>query len=663
MFVFLCTGWMPMTHFFARQDNGGRWSPRSRLYWVCLLFGLWILVLGPSCNCDSESIGTGLVLDVKLSQPAAGLVSGDVPVTITVTNSSTDQPAGGDVQLIQLFLTPQGTNSRGERQIAELHTSPYSFKWNSIQEADGFYLLKAVVYDAYGGTHESRRVLVQVVNSPPDIWFVNCYDGQFVRGTYSLVVSLKDSASDLKAPPTLSINGVAGPKTEDKRAPFRFQIDTKTFKEGDFVTFAVEAEDFRGNVRRIVCRPRVDNVLPTVRFINPTRDGVLLGRKFPVEFQAFDAFGVREVRLWVDGSACPQDASKPDASCEKTKAWIGTAAPNYPITVELPAAYKSEQTILLTARAVDQAGNVSEPPARIRVRIDPVAPEIFIRSPGKGALVETAVKFVARITDNDLLRRVTFKIEGAPNDPVILSKSPNTSEVTLEVSEPDPIKTYGRGRRYLVVTAEDLSGNITETRQLFNVGCSNTADCPIGRVCYDFKCVVPAKIGESCSAAKPCELQSACVPGKAPLCSESKETFCRLRCHPGNKVVAPDACPSGFYCDRGTQTCMPSDLCAPFRNLCKSDEQCVPVDDDSSFCLPIGNVKPGGSCEEDCNPDKNCGRGFWCVYNLNAGGYGCMLACEVDNPKCPQGQICQALRWSFGGAPLRYGVCVSQGGP
>lgn len=629
------------------------------VFCIFIVFVFSSLVWGPSCNCESESIRTGLTLQIQFEKPKSGAVAGDVPFHITVKNSTTKKELEtGEFKMVEVFIQPLG-KSVGQQRIAELHHSPFTFEWNSVQVEDGFYILKAKVWDSEGGVHESKRTLIQVVNTAPELWFVNCGDGQFVRGVYSLVVSLHRPKAELKGPPTLSINGLQGPKTTDRKHPYRFEIDTRTFQEGEFLSLAVRAEDLRGNARTIVCRPRVDNVRPTVRFVAPKQNGALISRSFEVSFSVFDLFGVKEVRLWVDGSACPQTRSEPDPSCSKKPAWVGVKAPFYPIQVDLTNAYKTEQTILLTARAVDQAGNLSDPPAKLRIRVDPVLPEIFIRAPGQGELIQDTVTFSARITDNDTLKRVFFRIEGAKGDPIILDKRPNTSEVTLSLPINQATRRFGRGQRYLVVTAEDASGNRATARRLFNIGCSSAADCPVGKVCHAFECKVPAGLNQPCDKDRPCALQTACVPGKIPLCSESPKTFCRKRCHPGNKVVPPDPCARGFYCDKRTLTCMPTDQCLPLRDTCKSNEQCVPLDDDSNICIPTGSVRPGGRCDGGCGMENNCGRGFWCVFNQVSGGNTCMQACDSGDPStCPSGQQCLRLRWSFGGAPLRYGICV-----
>lgn len=308
---------------------------------------------------------------------------------------------------------------------------------------------------------------------------------------------------------------------------------------------------------------------------------------------------------------------------------------------------------------MDQAGNVSEPAARLRIRIDPVAPEIFVRAPGQLEVVEAQVRFAARITDNDLIKRVTFSVEGGDKPVLLLQKTPNLAELTLETSVADASAKFGRGRRTFVVIAEDRSGNISKVERPFSIGCTGAADCPIGQVCLKSKCITPAAVNERCSDDIPCNLRSSCVAGNEPKCSAGKETYCRARCNPGNKFVKPDPCDVGFYCDRTLQVCLPSDKCVPFGGLCGAMAQCISVDADSYHCLPLGTAKLDEPCDESCDAKGNCEKGLWCVFSRISGKNVCRKACDPNKTTpCAAGATCARLPGSFGGAPLAYGVCV-----
>lgn len=657
-------------------------SRRSRLFLLSSFVLLFPLLWLNACNCEDD-VFDGRTIEVDVVSPKAGPVSGDVDFSIKLTPEDA-------VQLVEIRITPQSrTQKRATIKIGELHKAPYTFRWNSVLVPDGFYRLEVVAFNEQKITFRSPSLLIQVINEPPKLWFVNCTDGQFVRGLTSLVVSLQQQDTLLKGAPRLFINGKAGPVTSDRSAPFRYLIDTTKYAEGEKLSLAVIGEDLRGNQRRITCRPTVDNLPPTLQFRNPNKDGTLLGRTFTVDFLARDRFGVREVRLLIDGKACQDqpstpangtdagDGGAPDApapdggadagpdtsdkksdGCSQSIRWVGTKSPYYPIEVKLPASYNTEQFIVLTARAVDQAGNISDPAIRLRVRIDPVPPEIFIRSPGQGELVGDKVNFTARITDNQSLEEITMHVETKSGKRVeLLLLTPRTSQATPSITMKSVEKKLGFGRHHLVVTAIDQSGNKTTQKRLFLVGCADSTDCPPGQVCHKSRCLVPAGLNQPCNDDNPCAVGTVCVEGEAPFCSRTKRTYCRKRCNPGNKFVPSDNCAKNFYCDRDIKACIPSDGCLPGRGDCGPGRKCVMVDDDSGHCRPAGPIPIGKACTETCTGARNCGQDAWCVFLLDEGKSVCMKLCDTQNPKCPNNRPCLQLQWGFGGKPLRWGVC------
>lgn len=629
-------------------------TPRTTLRRICFPLFLFLVMTVAACDCSSGE-NVGITIEPLLSNPtSASQLAARVPVEIKFS----DRTVMDEVRMVEVFVTPQGSDK--SRKIGELYKSPFTFKWNSYQVTDGFYKIHAVAYSFRGDDFSTRKILVQVANNPPDLWFVNCINGQFIRGDYSVVVALNQTTIELKDPPTLLLNGQEGPKTVDTRAPFRFPIKTGDYNEGDVLDLVVTGVDVRGNQKRITCAPQVDNTPPTVRFTRPEQDGLLLGREFTVEFDPKDRFGIKEVRLWVDGSACALDPSDSQKECNNSNSWIGTQDPGYPIKVSLPKGYQSEQEILLTARSVDQAGNVSEP-ARMRVRIDPLAPEIFIRAPGSGEVFNDKIAFEARITDNQRLKKIEFSVDGGPKRITLLSRGQTTltSEITLKFEETNAIKKFGLGKRTFVVRAEDMSGNVTVSKRDFRMGCGDSTDCPLGQVCFNSVCTVPAGLNQPCGAGTPCGIGTICTENSEPFCGGTKRQFCRKRCNPGNKFVQPQPCGQGFFCDKDNQVCLPADGCQPITNQgCQAGEQCILVDDDAGICYPVGSVKNGEVCDETCSSQDNCVKGSWCVFLLAVGRTSCMSVCDVKNPvTCRPGERCYALRWSFGGGSLNIGVC------
>ncbi|MCB9637332.1 MAG: Ig-like domain-containing protein [Myxococcales bacterium] len=625
-------------------------------FFLFFLLAVWVSGL-TACQCD-DGYSVSVEIKVTIEKPNPGQVSGTIPVLVSVEPNST-------IRYVEVTLTPQQRlriTNQTDRVLAQLHQAPYTFRWSTFQVPDGFYHLKAIAYDLFGNPIISRITLVQVSNEPPRLWFVNCYDGQWIRDTYPLLVAINQTNTQLAAAPTLSIDGQQGPKTNENIAPFRYLIPTQDYQDGATLNLDVEGVDLRGNISRITCTPRIDNTAPTVRFIEPSKEDTLVGRTFQVRFDAQDRFGVREVRLLVDGSGCTPTGNTPLSAINCPNPgdpWIGKTKPDYPISVTLPSSYDREQSIVLSARALDEAGNLSDPPTQLRIRIDPVPPEIYIRTPGEGQVFETEVKISARITDNNQLAnvKITLQNEQSKKTWELLNKTLGTPETTEDITLQSLRTKYGTGRFFINVVATDASGNSSSKQRLFLVGCVDSTDCPAGELCHNTRCLVPARLGEVCTPDLPCEIGTDCVPGQSPVCSTQTKTYCRQRCNPGNQFVSADACDAGYFCDRTTKTCLPSERCTPLGNDCPSGMHCTVADDDASFCVPIGTLPLGSQCNQNCGGQGNCTRNAWCIILINVGRTSCAQVCDTQSPNCPSGQQCVALIWSFGGKPLRYGVC------
>ncbi len=651
----------------------GRWIREKPTFFMGLL--LFLLSFGEqSCDCGTEIQRTEL-LEVKIVKPAVGVVSGQVEVLIKVIPHRQSRFA-------ELYLIdPNEENAQKQKRlIAELHEEPYHFFWNSLQVRDGHYRLQAIVYDESKGENRSQRIPIQVLNDPPHLWFANCVDGQFIRGIYPLVVNYEQDKTVLKGPPILFLSGNKPQKALERRPPFRFLISTLAWPEGAHLDLVVEAEGSNDHLARIRCRTRVDNTPPTVRFKQPLKKNILLGRQFTVLFETFDRFGVKEVRLWVDGQSCGEDesssktkvndggaddSSKDGGSNESQRncpngrtGWIGRQAPLFPVNVTLSKRYNSERSIILTARAVDLAGNMSDPPAQLEVKIDPISPEIFIRSPHQSAVLEQKISFTARVTDNHLLQSVEYLVFDGKKYTSLLVKNLHLSAWSQTLSFSNAMKRFGYGHRWFVVRAVDASGNQSEKRRLFSIGCVDSTDCPLGKICHQFRCLVPAALNEPCDEAHPCIFGTRCVAGNTPVCSASQKRYCRANCNPGNKFVTADACQTGYFCSKTTRACMPGDGCRPLKGDCGTGRQCVPMDNDSGICVPVGHVSLGRPCQQSCQSRGNCPRGAWCIFLVNIGKTACLKICEVNGAhKCPNSQRCIPLQWSFGGNQLRYGIC------
>ncbi len=619
--------------------------------WGALYFILFFL---QGCNCEVEFVES-TQLNIRIVKPYSGqTISGRVEFFVKLSPEQ-------EVDSVKLFIQPLASKSKlSQKKIAELYKKPYRFFWNSWEVRDGRYSAWASAVTLDGRESSSRKVFLNIQNEFPRLEFVNCRSGQFARGKFSLLVRGSKGNEPFVTSPVLLLNSAEIYRSITSTPPFRYLIDTSKFRDGALLHFRAEVPPTPKGLAfyPAECQLRVDNTPPSVRFLEPREGGdslPLFGRSFRVSFQAYDRWGVREVRLWIDGSNCSSEPSK--GGCRRENRWIGTKPPLFPIEVKLSGAYRGVTRVSLVARAVDKAGNISDPPARLIIRIDPLPPEVFILSPGVGEIIESSITFKAKIVDNTALEKVLFFVKTKSKSIPILSKELSGGSSVEVVTVGNPEQKFGKGRHYFYVEARDRAGNVTVTFRTFAIGCVDTSDCPPGLVCHKGDCLKPAGENEPCSDRVPCGVGFQCVESSTPYCGTTRRSFCRRRCHPGNEFVSPEPCQKGFFCSKRERVCLPGDGCRPLSDDCGPGKQCVLTDDDSGICMPIGPVPPNGSCSQSCSPYRNCQRGYWCVFYTSSRRSACAKICDTLNPKCPAGTRCVPLVWSFGSKPLRYGTC------
>lgn len=614
-------------------------------------------MISTGCDCGLEEVSSAF--RVRIVNPSAGTVISSVSIELQFSPQD-------DVQSAQIFITPLG--SELTQKILELNKAPFVAFWNTTETDDGYYLLHAEALDQRGKIARSQNVRVRILNNPPQMRFINCSDGLLIRGIYPVMLQIDENATELQQVPQLFINGREEPKSPDYGSPYRFSVSTTDFPDGDGLQIAAEALDIYGRKKRVECYPRIDNTRPTVRFKSPIGDITqVLGREFLVRFEAEDLYSIKEVRLWIDGSPCVRGYKDPlSAECRDDLYWIGMQWPDYSISVKLPDHYQVATTLSLTARAIDKAGNISEPAAKLEISIDTQPPDIFIREPTATQVHVDLVNFTARVTDDRQIAEIVFMLRGDNKAEFALQRWSHRlgtlpSNPTLGYTVTDATSRFGFGQWLFVVTATDMAGNTAESSRMFRIGCAQHSDCATGQLCHSSQCTEHIALNHPCDEQQPCGLNASCIAGDAPLCRPTAQRFCRQRCNPGNKYVPADTCPEGFYCSQHKRVCMPADGCRPLSDDCGPQKQCLPIGENLGICIPIGQVADGDNCSEDCNADDNCIAGSWCISPDGDSIRICRIACLVTAPaSCPQNTICKPLLWDYGRKTLIYGVCMPQ---
>ncbi len=186
-----------------------------------------------------------------------------------------------------------------------------------------------------------------------------------------------------------------------------------------------------------------DTTPPSVALTSPV-EGATLVNTVNVHVTAGDDFGVSRVELY-DGTTLLGSATR----APSVLSWATRTASNGPHT--------------LTARAYDQAGNVSSTaPVHVLVDNDLVAPQVAFVTPGAGATVSGTVSLQAQASDDRGTVYVSFYVD----DVYIGSTStpPYTVSWNSRVGAPTGPNGVNNGPHVLKVTAHDASGNAAPPR-------------------------------------------------------------------------------------------------------------------------------------------------------------------------------------------------------
>ncbi|TNE50038.1 MAG: hypothetical protein EP343_09980 [Deltaproteobacteria bacterium] len=644
--------------------------------WIACLIGLGLLGIVSGCDCGPLA-RQKVPIQLELVTPKASqLVWERMPVSIRILEGEED------LSLVEFELSPVGKEQF--RTIGSLPKPPYEFRWDSRGVPDGFYKLRVVGYDASQNAYPSRTILFQVHNAAPQFWFVNCTSGQWLRGSYPIVIDKQKEDPAWTGPPTVTLNGQTLKHSPTSQPPYRYAIDTEAFSDNDSLRIRATVKDVRGMEATIECRPQVDNTPPTLQFLRPYREGQLLGLRFLTQFRANDNVGTQRVQFWADSARCADpDPNNPTNPCSADSLWQSEKGPDFFINVALSSRYKAEPSDLIQVRlkavAVDLAGNQSYPPTTMTVSVDTKPPEIVsmrIDEPtvlrtdqNQLPIVDAATKRLVLCTQvkDNRLAAVDFSIEGGKTPYLFPGKGGTTGTTVLRPVEnfcltiDNPIDKLGLGVRHFVVRAIDQAANLNRRRLAFRIGCSDSTDCPPDKVCSVGYCRTPAGLGQPCDAKTPCSVKTKCVygpPEGQSYCSTIREGLCREPCNPGNKFLQPDSCSQSFFCSTQELACVPGDQCNPkTQSGCGATEQCLLKSNGASICVPVGPNGVGAECKEDCEVTTNCSRGSRCVLDLSSLKLSCRRYCQSDD-NCPSNERCASVEYAFGGGKVAMGICL-----
>lgn len=174
--------------------------------------------------------------------------------------------------------------------------------------------------------------------------------------------------------------------------------------------------------------------------------------------------------------------------------------------------------------------------------------------------------------------------------------------------------------------------------------CGPTARCTVGGFCAE----LPACAGpDDCAAGSVCDCNGVCVPAPGDPCEVDLQCDTVDYCDPCTGTCTPRArqcepCADSSACDRRAN-CHPVGAAGLGHCLqrCQGNcarfgpgYECLPVDDDTSLCVPVTR-----QCDaiDECEADADCPGGRICNDGF------CQIGC-ADDANCPVGEICNAGR-------------------
>lgn len=511
----------------------------------------------------------------------------------------------------------------------------WDYDWDTTKEKDGPYIIELQVLLENGGVLQNKVEHVWVVNQPADLQIKECTQPPLVtRGKIQLNLDWKNVPQEV--PPSTVELFVQGQSAGQKsQPPYQFDLDLSKNQDGEelYINVIATRGVYRGSTS--ICSIRIDRKGPLVKFLYPKNNGDTVPAKFLAAVEVEEAFGIQEVRVLVG-----------DKEVGKLQ------HPPFQIPVDL-SKEPHGSVVKLKVLATDRAGNESEKPHELEVKVDAESPTVRIDYPEEKKNYLGDAPFEIVLQDASGLGVLDLYIvdeQGKRVDNVLHRDGQGiTKEVTLSGKIFSPLVRYGAGTRKLEVVARDVHGNVTTMVRQFVVGCVTPSDCPTSSdpnnpfLCLENRCVIPRQEGEQCTQSSSCKPPLICHFGGLSYCAKEKIGICRKPCQPNR-----GDCAGGEFClthEKNGNVCFPGDPCDPFTYNCSKTEQCNPWGSDSFICLPIGFAREGEPCTAyACDGTLNCGKGLACVPGTNDKGL-CHRLCDVEFPlrDCTSQENCVAF--------------------
>ncbi|MDZ7702963.1 MAG: Ig-like domain-containing protein [Trueperaceae bacterium] len=360
--------------------------------------------------------------------------------TVSLQVEATDP---GGIQSVEFFANGSrlgiGTQSLSTQQTG----GTFSFSWDSTTVSDGQTILTARVTDNFGNTtEESISVFVANVDqTPPTVSWETPFDGQQfeVSTAIQLTADATDNSGTL-APSNLSfaVDGQTLTGSVSRSGSF-FSTTWNAPDQTGFYDLTVTATDPSGNSAsatitvQLVAQGELDETPPTVSWAVPNDGATVQGSSVTLEADASDTgSGIAFVEFFYGSTLIDTGAAVGGTRYRAN--WDSTTV--------------SDGTYVLTARALDQAGNEATDTITVTVSN---APQVTWVSPADGA---TIAGITTLQVDVDAQRSLSSVRIALPNQTVsaTLNTATGLYEFTWNATSVSP------GNYTLTATATDSSG-------------------------------------------------------------------------------------------------------------------------------------------------------------------------------------------------------------
>lgn len=261
--------------------------------------GVWFTVDGTAVGSEvltspfeqawnSASVASGTHTIRAVARDAAGNVTTSSPVSVTVSNASSDSaaptvslttPAAGATVGGAVTVSASASDNTGVTSVqftlngvnlgSADTTAPYSINWNTAGAANGSHSLRAVARDAAGNVTASSARSVTVQNQSSDMTLPSISlsapsSGVTISGTVTVSASASDNVGVASVQFVLNGVNLGAP---DATAPYAISWNTAGAANGSHILQAI-ARDAAGNVRssssRTVIIANITSILPVV---------------------------------------------------------------------------------------------------------------------------------------------------------------------------------------------------------------------------------------------------------------------------------------------------------------------------------------------------------------------------------------------------------------